>query len=147
MVKRMLPNRWWSCGLWIMATYVIAADLLPNSLLVLVNSAGYLPYSDRPGPGWQMPHLPTGEELQFFVGFASLLLGGDSLLRVNLCSGGIGSRILFAASLGTPSPGCTGCVSRKRIDDGCGGVDDRNIFDGRLHRGRMRSALGIVRIS
>lgn len=70
----MLPGTWWSRGLWIVATYVIAADLLPNSLLVLVNSAGYLPYSDRPGPGWQMPHLPTGQELQFFIGFASILL-------------------------------------------------------------------------
>jgi hypothetical protein len=72
----MLPTTWWSRGLWIVATYVIAADLLPNSLLVLVNSAGYLPYSDRPGPGWQTPHLPTGAELQFFVGFGSLLLKG-----------------------------------------------------------------------
>ena len=70
----MLPNSWWSRGLWTVATYIIAADLLPTLLLVLTNSAGYLPYSDRPGPGWQMPHLPTGEELRFFFGFAVLLL-------------------------------------------------------------------------
>jgi hypothetical protein len=78
MLKRMLPNTWWSCGLWTVATYVVAADLLPVLLLVLVNSAGYLPYSDRPGPGWQMPHLPTGRELWFFVGFAFLLLKGTA---------------------------------------------------------------------
>jgi hypothetical protein len=54
-------------------------DFLPNLLLVLVNSAGYLPYSDRPGPGWQTPHLPTGEELRFFVGFAALLFRGTAL--------------------------------------------------------------------
>src|ERR1700688_2420638 len=76
MLKRMLPNAWWSRCLWIVATYILAADVLPNLLLVLVNSAGYLPYSDRPGPGWQMPHLPTGAELRFFVGFASLPLEG-----------------------------------------------------------------------
>jgi hypothetical protein len=70
----MLPRSWWACGLWIVATYVIAADLLPNGLLVLVNSVGYLPYSDRPGPGWEVPHLPSGGELHFFAGFASLLL-------------------------------------------------------------------------
>ncbi len=74
MLKRMLPNTWWCRCLWIVATYVVAADLLPNALLILVNSAGYLPYSDRPGPGWQVPHLPTGEEARFFVGFAVLLL-------------------------------------------------------------------------
>jgi hypothetical protein len=72
-----------------MATYVIAADLLPNSLLVLVNSAGYLPYSDRPGPGWQMPHLPTGEELQFFVGFASLLLKGTAFCGLIFAAAGL----------------------------------------------------------
>jgi hypothetical protein len=74
MARKMLPNSWWSRGLCIVATYIIAADLLPNLLLVLVNSAGYLPYSDRPGPGWQTPHLPTSEELHFFFGFAFLLL-------------------------------------------------------------------------
>jgi hypothetical protein len=77
-VKRMLPSVWWACGLWIVVTYVIAADLLPNGILVLVNSIGYLPYSDRPGPGWQTPHLPTGGELHFFAGFASLLLWGTT---------------------------------------------------------------------
>jgi hypothetical protein len=74
MLKRMLSNTWWCRCLWIVLTYVVAADLLPNALLILVNSAGYLPYSDRPGPGWQLPHLPTGEEMRFFVGFAFLLL-------------------------------------------------------------------------
>jgi hypothetical protein len=85
----MLPNSWWSCGLWIVATYVIAADLLPNLLLVLVNSAGYLPYSDRPGPGWQMPHLPTGEELRFFVGFAALLLKGTAFYGLIFAAAGL----------------------------------------------------------
>ncbi len=74
MLKRTLPNTWWCRCLWIVATYVAAADLLPNTLLVLINSVGYLPYSDRPGPGWQVPHLPTGGEMQFFVDFAVLLL-------------------------------------------------------------------------
>ena len=72
-MKKILPKAWWSCGLWIVATYVIAADLLPVSLLVLVNSIGYLPYSDRPGPGWHAPHFPGIAEVHFFIGFATLL--------------------------------------------------------------------------
>jgi hypothetical protein len=78
MLKRMLPNTWWTRSLSVVATYVVAADLLPNLLLVLVNSAGYLSYSDRPGPGWQMPHLPQLGELRFFVGFAAVLLRGTA---------------------------------------------------------------------
>lgn len=73
------PKRWWSCLLWVIATYVLAADLLPNLLLIAVNSAGYLPYSDRPGPGWQEPHLPSKDELEFFFGFALFLLRGTAL--------------------------------------------------------------------
>ena len=78
-MKKILPKVWWSCGLWIVATYVIAADLLPVSLLVLVNSAGYLPYSDRPGPGWQAPHFPGSAEIHFFIGFAALLFTATAL--------------------------------------------------------------------
>ena len=89
MLKRMLPNTWWSCILWIVPTYVIAADLIPNSLLVLVNSVGYLPYSDRPGPGWQTPHLPTGDELHFFVGFAALLLKGTAFYGLMFAAAGL----------------------------------------------------------
>jgi hypothetical protein len=60
----------------------MAVDLLPNFLLVVVNSIGYLPYSDRPGPGWQPTHLPRKEELQFFFGFAILLLRGTAFYGV-----------------------------------------------------------------
>ena len=74
----MLPAAWWSRCLWIVTSYVVAADLLPSLLLGVIDSIGYLPYSDRPGPGWQMPHLPTGQELQFFAGFAFLLLNGTA---------------------------------------------------------------------
>lgn len=74
MLKSMLPTTWWCRCLWIVATYVLAADVFPVSLLILVNSSGYLPYSDRPGPGWQLPHFPTFEELLFFTSFAFLLL-------------------------------------------------------------------------
>ena len=70
------PKSWWSLLLWTVVTYVLATDVLPNLLLVTINSVGYLPYSDRPGPGWQSPHLPSKEELQFFFGFALLLLRG-----------------------------------------------------------------------
>ena len=89
MLRRMLPTSWWSRSLWIVTTYVIAADLLPNLVLVLVNCAGYLPYSDRPGPGWQMPHLPTGDELRFFVGFASRLLGATAFYGLIFAAAGL----------------------------------------------------------
>ena len=76
-MKRKLTDAWWVRLPMIVATYVIATDLLPNILLILVNSIGYLPYSDRPGPGWQMPpHVPTGPELRFFISFAFLLVKG-----------------------------------------------------------------------
>ena len=39
-----------------------------------VSCLGYLPYSDRPGPGWQTARLPTLEEIRFLAGFAWLLL-------------------------------------------------------------------------
>src|ERR1700722_17906498 len=89
MLRRMLPTSWWSRSLWIVTTYVIAADLLPNLVLVLVNCAGYLPYSDRPGPGWQMPHLPTGDELRFFAGFASRLLGATAFYGLIFAAAGL----------------------------------------------------------
>jgi hypothetical protein len=84
----MLPNAWWSRCFCIAATYVIAADVLPNLLLILVNGVGYLPYSDRPGPGWQTPHLPSGEELRFFVGFAFLLLKGTTFYALIFAAAG-----------------------------------------------------------
>ncbi len=70
---------WSSSLLWVLITYVLATDFLVNLLLVVVNSSGYLPYSDRPGPGWQRPHLPSKEELQFFLSFALFLLRGTAL--------------------------------------------------------------------
>ena len=79
MVKRTLPSAWWSRCLLTVATYIVAADFLPTLLLVVINSVGYLPYSDRPGPGWQSPHVPTMGELKFFVGYAALLFPATAL--------------------------------------------------------------------
>src|SRR5262249_2465574 len=79
MAKIKVPDAWWSRCLLIVATYIFAADFLPTLLLVAINSIGYLPYSDRPGPGWQTPHLPVLQELKFFTGFAALLLPATAL--------------------------------------------------------------------
>jgi hypothetical protein len=79
MMKSARPTAWWSRCLLIFATYVVAADFLPILLLIAINSIGYLPYSDRPGPGWQRPHLPLLAEMKFFVGFAALLLPATAL--------------------------------------------------------------------
>ena len=85
---RMQPKTWWSRTLSIAVTYIIAANLLPNLLLVLINAAGYLPYSDRPGPGWQMPHFPTAQEVGFFAGFAVLLLPATGIVGTAFAAAG-----------------------------------------------------------
>jgi hypothetical protein len=79
MVKRTLPSAWWSRCFLTFATYIVAADFFPTLLLAVINSVGYLPYSDRPGPGWQSPHLPMMGELKFFVGYAVLLFPATAL--------------------------------------------------------------------
>ena len=99
--------------LWVFATYLLAVDVLPNFLLLIINCSGYLPYSDRPGPGWQPPHWPHWEELSFFIGFALYLgiptclyaTGQTILARIcELCSlpkwvvGIVGSILGFFAS-------------------------------------------------
>jgi hypothetical protein len=45
-------------------------------LLLGASALGYLPYSDRPGPGWGSvaPHLPGVDELGYFSGWAAILL-------------------------------------------------------------------------
>jgi hypothetical protein len=65
--------------IWVFVTYIIAADFLPNLLMLIINCIGYLPYSDRPGPGWQAPHWPQSSEFGFFFGFA-LYMGVPTLL-------------------------------------------------------------------
>jgi hypothetical protein len=89
MFTRRLPDAWWSCGLLIAATYVFATTLLPAALLILINGAGYLPYSDRPGPSWHPPHLPTGDEIQFYLGFVLLLAPGASVYGLCFAVAGV----------------------------------------------------------
>src|SRR6266700_463594 len=50
--------------------------LLGGLLLLLVGCAvvGYLPYSDRPGPGWGASHLPGWEEIRFYSGWGLLMV-------------------------------------------------------------------------
>jgi hypothetical protein len=79
MVKSAISSAWWSRCRLTLATYIIAADFVPTVFLVAINSIGYLPYSDRPGPGWQAPHLPVLAELKFFAGFSVLLLPASAL--------------------------------------------------------------------
>lgn len=85
-----LPSaKWWSSFLWILATYVLFADVLPNLLLVAVNCSGYLPYSDRPGPGWQTPHFPSKDEIGFFLSFAQLLLWPTAIYGAGFAAAGL----------------------------------------------------------
>jgi hypothetical protein len=58
--------------------FVLASGVL---LVLTVSTAiGYLPYSDRPGPGWFSPHLPTLRELSFFASWAFFFVGPFALL-------------------------------------------------------------------
>ncbi len=78
-IRRLPPRCRWVRFLSVFATYILAADLLPVILLLAINCIGYLPYSDRPGPGWQQPHLPGHEEIVFFASFA-FMLGRPTLI-------------------------------------------------------------------
>src|SRR5262249_47898172 len=57
-------KNWFLCVL--VYTLVVAATAL--ILLLGCSAVGYLPYSDRPGPGWGnvLAHLPSIEEFQYF---------------------------------------------------------------------------------
>jgi hypothetical protein len=52
------------------------AALCGGVLLAMTVSAyiGYLPYSDRPGPGWYGPRLLPLDEVAYYLEFATLLL-------------------------------------------------------------------------
>ena len=39
-------------------------------LLFVASAVGYLPYSDRPGPGWHGAHIPGLREIGFYFSFA-----------------------------------------------------------------------------
>jgi hypothetical protein len=43
--------------------------------LTLSTAVGYLPYSDRPGPGWYGPQIPPLEEIAYYLDFSFLFLG------------------------------------------------------------------------
>jgi hypothetical protein len=60
--------------LWCLGSYCL---VYLGGLLVFLSGCslvGYLPYSDRPGPGWGTPHLPAWGELGFYIGWELLLV-------------------------------------------------------------------------
>lgn len=77
--RSLKPTRQWARLLYVFISYFAAADLIPVILLLLIECIGYLPYSDRPGPGWQHPHLPAIAEVGFYLSFV-LYLGIPTLL-------------------------------------------------------------------
>jgi hypothetical protein len=50
------------------------------AVLAIASAIGYLPYSDRPGPGWHQAHIPTITELGFYLNFCVFLLGPFCLI-------------------------------------------------------------------
>ncbi|HZD93401.1 MAG TPA: hypothetical protein VE133_04050 [Candidatus Sulfotelmatobacter sp.] len=63
----------WFSTLWMYNAMVSACSIL---LLLGSSAIGYLPYSDRPGPGWgNIPsHIPQWGEIRYFSGWLVLLL-------------------------------------------------------------------------
>jgi hypothetical protein len=63
---------WWRI-LW---TYAVVVSVGAVLILVVCSAVGYLPYSDRPGPGWGNipPHFPRLEEISYFADWALLLV-------------------------------------------------------------------------
>jgi hypothetical protein len=49
-------------------------------LLVVVSTIGYLPYSDRPGPGWYAAHIPNLQEVGYYASWATFFVGPFALL-------------------------------------------------------------------
>jgi hypothetical protein len=49
-------------------------------LLVVVSTIGYLPYSDRPGPGWYAAHIPNLREIGYYASWATFFVGPFALL-------------------------------------------------------------------
>lgn len=89
------PTRRWARALLVFVSFILATDVIPVLLLLLIDCSGYLPYSDRPGPGWQRPHLPQLAEINFYLGFIIYLAipslyyaAGQTFLAViyELCS-------------------------------------------------------------
>jgi hypothetical protein len=49
-------------------------------LLILASAIGYLPYSDRPGPGWYAAHIPNLREIGYYASWATFFVGPFALL-------------------------------------------------------------------
>lgn len=62
-------------GRWVLRGLAFPIFILAATWLTLTvcSAIGYLPYSDRPGPGWYPMHLPGREEMSFYFGFLVLL--------------------------------------------------------------------------
>lgn len=60
----------------ILSAYVAGIGTSVVLLLLISSAVGYLPYSDRPGPGWgNIPrHLPGLDEIKYFSGWAFFFL-------------------------------------------------------------------------
>ncbi len=49
-------------------------------LLLVVSAIGYLPYSDRPGPGWYAGHIPSLQEVGYYASWATFSVAPFALL-------------------------------------------------------------------
>jgi MFS family permease len=75
-------------------------------ILLALSAIGYLPYSDRPGPGWHSAHIPTLREISFYLSFGIFflinfcLLWGAALFVFARCLGWLSAPRVFVALTG-----------------------------------------------
>ena len=136
------PKTWWSSLLWIVATYVLATDLLPN----LLSSRRELAVdTSLIATAWtglaESTHPQQGRDpvLSWLRCSSS---EGDCFLWRPLCAVGDNSWILSCSSL-RPSTCCHGLGIHLlgHHDGGCR-MDDCHFFNGRIHRSNLRRTLG-----
>jgi hypothetical protein len=75
----------------ICVSFCLAISVGTSALLAIINLVGYLPYSDRPGPGWQGFHWPSSAMLEQTLGF---FVGWIPMLAVTCLYFGLGLALL-----------------------------------------------------
>lgn len=85
-------------------------------LLLVLSGIGYLPYSDRPGPGWHAAHIPTLREIGFYLSFGTFFLvtlslfWGVALFLFARCLGWLSAPRPLVAVSGAIAAGFVTCM-------------------------------------
>lgn len=97
--------------------YVVTVAAGTGLVLLVAECVGYLPYSDRPGPGWRIAHhWPVWKEVLTYGGFAvwfgySLLFFGVGLFGLSLLLGFASTPRWLNRVLGGLIAGASACLA------------------------------------